>query len=84
MREDFDYVSMENYSKDTKDLIGLAQIQIEALRREKEEILQAFTAIVARCKQVEIYQEDLITANPHRLERHSNPVNNSIIFKYAE
>jgi hypothetical protein len=45
-RENFDFVSMENYSADMADLSNVAGNAIAKLRRDKDEMLKVIAALV--------------------------------------
>ena len=59
MREDSDFVSMENYTEDTQDLVNLATAANDILRKQRDEARLLFAATIRTVGRVEIPREYL-------------------------
>ena len=83
MKEDFDFVSMENYQKDTEALVDQAAAIIADLKRKKEQAELLLYCIIEVCKEVRIPEHLIIEAEKGKLSiiREEDPSTREIIFK---
>lgn len=80
-RKDWDYVSMEDYTKDTKDLVDTANAIAENLREELHDMKVIFSAAIRTMGRIEIDMGLLITDEEVRFTRYDRPDLNKIIFE---
>ncbi len=80
-RKDWDYVSMEDYDRDTKELIATSNAIVENLKRELRETQAMFYAAIATMGKIEVDRHFLIRQGQLTIVREQREYDNKIIFR---
>lgn len=80
-RKDWDYVSMEDYTKDTQELVEQGNAIAESLREELRDIKVLFSAAIQTMGRVEVDIDMLIINQESGYVRYERPDLNKIIFE---
>lgn len=83
-RKDWDYVSMEDYDHDTKELVATSNAIAEKLKRELKETQAMFYAAIATMGKIEVDRLHLISQGNLTIIREQDEYNNKIIFRVAK
>lgn len=79
-RKDWDYVSMEDYDRDTKELVATGNAIAENLRRELRDTQRMFYAAIATMGRIEVDRITLINSDNIRIIQEYREYDNKIIF----
>lgn len=80
-REDWDYVSMENYTKDTKELAEQAAYIIGGQKKKINELEKLIGLLVHCAGRIEVPNWMIVTEQPTCITRYERPDIDATIFE---
>lgn len=80
-RKDWDYVSMEDYTKDTEDLVRLSNSMLEAYKKKVKELEKLIAALIHAAGKIEVDRHLIISDIDLKIERAENFERDSIMFR---
>ncbi len=80
-RKDWDYVSMDDYDRDIKELVATSNAIVEKLKRELKETQAMFYAAIASMGKIEVDRHYLIDQGRLTIIREQHEYDDKIIFR---
>lgn len=84
MIEDYDFVTMDNYSKDMDELTNIYKNSVKNLKEEVDSLKKLISLIVKQSKEIRISNSAMVDYENIEIIRYTDPASMDLVLKYKE